>query len=199
MLKGKRDRAILAVFFHGLRREELCKLRVEDVEQRRGVAHLHIHGKGGEIHCVPAHPAAPRVGFFLRLLRRKRPVRWQPSLVAPRAENGRSAPGCVHAPPWRRHARVPPCPRWNLGRSRRTTTIRSPLRVWRSFRSGRVGKPVPRKPRRGRSAHTQRAAARLPAARCTGPQCSRGSSRSSSPQVVSRTRLLIKKWHVGRM
>ena len=46
-LTGKPDRAIPAVlFFHGLRREELCKLRVKDVEQRQGVAHLRIHGKG---------------------------------------------------------------------------------------------------------------------------------------------------------
>lgn len=46
-LKGKRDRAILAVlFFHGLRRKELCKLRVKDVEQRHGVMHLRVHGTG---------------------------------------------------------------------------------------------------------------------------------------------------------
>ena len=58
-LKGKRDRAILAVlFFHGLRREELCKLRVKDVEQRHGVMHLRVHGKGGKLRFVPAHPAA---------------------------------------------------------------------------------------------------------------------------------------------
>ena len=57
--KGKRDRAILAVlFFHGLRREELCKLRVKDLEQRQGVTHLRIHGKGGKLRFVPAHPAA---------------------------------------------------------------------------------------------------------------------------------------------
>lgn len=58
-LKGKRDRAILAVlFFHGLRREELCKLRVKDVEQRQGVTHLRVHGKGGKIRFVPAHATA---------------------------------------------------------------------------------------------------------------------------------------------
>ena len=58
-LKGKRDRAILAVlFYHGLRREEVCKLRVKDLEQRQGVMHLRIHGKGGKIRFVPAHPAA---------------------------------------------------------------------------------------------------------------------------------------------
>lgn len=42
-LKGKRDRAILATFlYHGLRREELCGLRVKDIQERRGVPHLRI-------------------------------------------------------------------------------------------------------------------------------------------------------------
>ena len=46
-LKGKRDRALLSVFlYHGLRREELCALQVKDLTQRRGVAHLRVHGKG---------------------------------------------------------------------------------------------------------------------------------------------------------
>jgi integrase len=58
-LKGKRDRAILATFlFHGLRCEELTQLRVKDITSRRGVLHLRIHGKGGKIRYVPAHPAA---------------------------------------------------------------------------------------------------------------------------------------------
>ena len=35
-LKGKRDRAILATFLHhGLRCEELCALRVRDLQSRR--------------------------------------------------------------------------------------------------------------------------------------------------------------------
>ena len=58
-LKGKRDRAILSVFlFHGLRREELCGLKVRDLQLRRGVSHFRIHGKGGKIRYVPAHPQA---------------------------------------------------------------------------------------------------------------------------------------------
>lgn len=57
-LKGKRDRAILSVFlFHGLRRDELAKLRVKDVVERRGVKHLRVHGKGGKLRYVPLHPA----------------------------------------------------------------------------------------------------------------------------------------------
>jgi site-specific recombinase XerD len=40
-LKGKRDRAILSVLlYHGLRREELCQLKVRDIHARRGVLHL---------------------------------------------------------------------------------------------------------------------------------------------------------------
>ncbi len=58
-LKGKRDRAILAVFlFHAVRRAELCSLRVKDYSERRGVKHLCVHGKGSKIRYIPAHPRA---------------------------------------------------------------------------------------------------------------------------------------------
>lgn len=61
-LKGKRDRAILATFlFHGLRREELCTLRVQDYHRRRDVMHFRVHGKRGKIRNVPAHPMAQRL------------------------------------------------------------------------------------------------------------------------------------------
>ena len=56
-LKGKRDRAILSVFlYHGLRREELCALKVRDLTQRRGVPHLRVHGKGRKLRYIPIHP-----------------------------------------------------------------------------------------------------------------------------------------------
>jgi site-specific recombinase XerD len=56
-LLGKRDRAILSVFlYHGLRCEELCRLNVGDIEERRGVKHLRIHGKRDKIRYVPVHP-----------------------------------------------------------------------------------------------------------------------------------------------
>jgi len=42
-LKGKRDRAIL--LYHGLRRSELCALRVKDVSERRGVLSFMVRGK----------------------------------------------------------------------------------------------------------------------------------------------------------
>ena len=58
-LKGKRDRAILAVLlYHGLRRAELCALNRRDIEQRRGVNHLRVQGKGAKIRYVPLHPLA---------------------------------------------------------------------------------------------------------------------------------------------
>ena len=53
-LKGKRDRAILAtLLYHGLRREELCKLRVRDLQQREGVLHFRVHGKGDKVRYIP--------------------------------------------------------------------------------------------------------------------------------------------------
>ena len=62
-LKGKRDRAILAVFlFHGLRRNEVAQLKVKDLTERRGVRHLRVHGKGGKLRHVQLHPGA--AGFI---------------------------------------------------------------------------------------------------------------------------------------
>ncbi len=59
-LKGKRDRAMLAtLLYHALRRNELCLLKVKDFKQeRRGVPHLNISGKGGKTRYLPLHPAA---------------------------------------------------------------------------------------------------------------------------------------------
>jgi integrase/recombinase XerD len=57
-LKGKRDRVILStLLYHGLRREELCLLKVRDLIARRGVLHLRVHGKGGKTRYLPLHPA----------------------------------------------------------------------------------------------------------------------------------------------
>lgn len=61
-LKRKRDRAMLAaLLYHALRRDELCwlKVKVKDFKQeRRGVPHLKVSGKGGKTRYVPLHPAA---------------------------------------------------------------------------------------------------------------------------------------------
>lgn len=68
-LKGKRDRAILAVLlYHGLRREEAARLGVVDLQERRGIKHLRIHGKGGKLRYLPLHPvAAERIYAYLEL------------------------------------------------------------------------------------------------------------------------------------
>jgi integrase/recombinase XerD len=58
-LKARRDRAILAVlFFHALRRAELCAIKVKDIHDRRGVKHFKVHGKDKKLRYVPVHPAA---------------------------------------------------------------------------------------------------------------------------------------------
>ena len=60
--KGVRDRAILAtLLYHGIRREELCGLRVKDMQSRQGVVHFRIKGKREKIRFVPVHPAAQRL------------------------------------------------------------------------------------------------------------------------------------------
>ena len=61
-LKGKRDRAILAtLLYHGIRREELCRLRVKDMQSRQGVLHFRVKGKRDKIRFVPVHAAAQRL------------------------------------------------------------------------------------------------------------------------------------------
>ena len=61
-LKGVRDRAILAtLLYHGIRREELCNLRVRDMQSRQGIMHFRIKGKGDKIRFVPVHPMAQRL------------------------------------------------------------------------------------------------------------------------------------------
>ncbi len=66
-LKGVRDRAILAtLLYHGIRREELCRLRLRDVQTREGVMHLRVHGKRDKIRFVPVHAMALRlIGEYL--------------------------------------------------------------------------------------------------------------------------------------
>ena len=68
IIQGLRDRAILStLLYHGLRRAELCSLTVGDLQQRRGVAHLHVHGKGDKIRYVPLHPAtAEHIDAYLQ-------------------------------------------------------------------------------------------------------------------------------------
>ncbi len=61
-LKGTRDRAILAtLLYHGIRREELCLLRLRDLQSRQGVMHFRVKGKRDKIRFIPAHPTAQRL------------------------------------------------------------------------------------------------------------------------------------------
>ena len=68
-IKGLRDRAILSVLlYHGLRREEVARLRIEDIQERRGIKHLRVHGKGNKIRYLPMHPAAlERIYSYLEM------------------------------------------------------------------------------------------------------------------------------------
>ena len=69
-VKGLRDRAILsALLFHGLRRAELCGLTVGDLQERSGVLHFRVEGKGGKVRFVPVHPhTIQRVREYLALM-----------------------------------------------------------------------------------------------------------------------------------
>jgi integrase/recombinase XerD len=61
-VKGVRDRAILAtLLYHGMRREELCGLKVRDIQTRHGVMHFRIKGKRGKVRFVPVHAMAQRL------------------------------------------------------------------------------------------------------------------------------------------
>ena len=61
-LKGVRDRAILAtLLYHGIRREELCGLRVRDIPSRQGVVHFRVKGKRDKVRFVPVHATTQRL------------------------------------------------------------------------------------------------------------------------------------------
>jgi integrase/recombinase XerD len=64
-VKDKRDRAISAtLLYHGLRREEVCLLRVEDMHRREGVMHFQVRGKGRKgkkVQFVAVGPRAQRL------------------------------------------------------------------------------------------------------------------------------------------
>jgi integrase/recombinase XerD len=66
-LKGVRDRAILAtLLYHGIRREELCLLRLRDIQSRQGVMHFRIKCKRDKIRFIPVHPMVLRlIGEYL--------------------------------------------------------------------------------------------------------------------------------------
>jgi site-specific recombinase XerD len=78
-LKGIRDRAILAtLLYHGLRRDELCKLIVADFRhERRGVQHLRVLGKGKKKRYIPLHGVArDLIEDYLKLAGHGRNLDW---------------------------------------------------------------------------------------------------------------------------
>ena len=61
-LKGKRDRAILVtLLYHGIRRQELCNLRIKDYQRRTGMMMFHVHGKRKKEGFVPVEPKTQRL------------------------------------------------------------------------------------------------------------------------------------------
>src|SRR5262249_15725968 len=61
-LKGKRDQAILAtLLYHGLGWEELCMLKGGDLQQREGVPHIRVEGKGDKVRYLVLHELAQRL------------------------------------------------------------------------------------------------------------------------------------------
>jgi len=61
-LKGKRDRAILAtLLYHGLRRQELCDLKVKDYQRRSGIMMFHVIGKRKKERYIPVEPKTQRL------------------------------------------------------------------------------------------------------------------------------------------
>jgi integrase len=48
--------SVSVLLHHGLRRDELCSLKVKDFgQERRGVAHMRVWGKGGKVRYLPIH------------------------------------------------------------------------------------------------------------------------------------------------
>ena len=52
---------LATLLYHGLRREELCKLRMRDLQQREGVLHFRVHGKGDKTRYIPVGLKAQRL------------------------------------------------------------------------------------------------------------------------------------------
>jgi integrase/recombinase XerD len=52
---------LATLLYHGIRREELCGLRVKDLHSRQGVMHIRVKGKRSKIRFIPVNPAAQRM------------------------------------------------------------------------------------------------------------------------------------------
>ena len=49
------------LLYHGIRREELCRLRARDIQSRQGVLHFRVKGKRDKVRFVPVHVTAKRL------------------------------------------------------------------------------------------------------------------------------------------
>ncbi|WP_263354761.1 site-specific integrase [Acidicapsa acidisoli] len=57
---------LATLLYHGIGREELCLLRLRDMQSRQGVMHFSIKGKRAKIRFVPVHPMTSRlIGEYL--------------------------------------------------------------------------------------------------------------------------------------
>ena len=103
-LKGKRDRAILSLLLHhGLRRAELCALKVKDFAQPdRDGPRMRVWGKGGKVRYLPIHPhTLESVGAYLEAAGHKtQSCYWLFQSVShhqQRQPNGGMTPGGVYS------------------------------------------------------------------------------------------------------
>ncbi len=103
-LKGKRDRAILSVFLHhGLRREELTRLKVKDFAQAdRAGPRMRVWGKGGKVRYLPIHPTTLElVADYLKAAgHHDQPCHWLFQSVSHHTgskSNGGLTPGAVYS------------------------------------------------------------------------------------------------------
>jgi integrase/recombinase XerD len=56
------NRAIVAtLLYHGMRREELCRLPVRDIQDRQGVKRFRVKGTRDKVRFIPVHAAAQRI------------------------------------------------------------------------------------------------------------------------------------------
>jgi integrase len=46
---------LTTLHYHGLRCEELCRLKIKDIHPRRGVPHLRVHRKGNKTRYIPLY------------------------------------------------------------------------------------------------------------------------------------------------
>ena len=57
----EKPRIVYSVFVHGIRRKELCGLRVKDLHSPQRVTHFRIKGKRAKIRFVQVNAAAQRM------------------------------------------------------------------------------------------------------------------------------------------